>query len=352
MNIRLIPLLLPVLAHSNSFAGDLIFTDPAKESPWRVGAGYAQLLGLKTEFRGLGRSASPNVVQPLGSGLDRQYDNGFVKLDSSGNAGGETWNWGYESAGQYNAAGGGSISYSITESLANAQVDENDGGHPGVELFAYYDMGAASMLGGSVPNSTWGFRFGLQYSQVGISNHNLLRTGLSTTNDSFNLGGTIAPLAPYSGSFTGPGPLLEDSPTRSVSLDGFGLVGGSRDLELDLTILSLGSYLEIPVTEKFHILYEAGLSLGVAAGSYGFVSDTTIDGLGTQRSRGSNSETEFLPGVYMAVGASYEIDESWSIVSSARYQYMSNFDVRAGDSESTISFDSAFVLSFVFVHQF
>lgn len=352
MKIRLFPYILVLLFSSLAMAGEDLMTTAAKDSPWRVGGGYSQLFGLKTEFRGLGQFASPNNAQPLGAGLNRDYDDGFVYLDSSGNTGGQTWNWSYDNAVQYNADSGGVLNYSITNSLANAKVGQDGDTHPGVELFAYYDMGAAKFLSKSFSNATWGLRFGLQYSRVDIDNHSTLTTGLTTTTDSFALGGVIAPLAPYTGSFLGPGPLLGDNPTRSVSLEGVGSVRGGRELDLDLTLFSLGSYLEFPVTEDFNILCEAGISMGIACGSYQFSSETSINGLGTQTSRGSDSSSKALPGAYLSFGVNYAIDEDWAIISGLRYQYMKSFEINASDSEASIDFDSAFTLSLGCIYSF
>ena len=357
MKFRLFRLLLPVLATSPAVAGEsllaaYIANTPAKDSPWRVGGGYAHLLGLKTEFRGLGTFNSPNMIQPLGGGINRDYDNGYVRVDISNNQDDETWNWSYDDDSQHNPAGSGSINYSITNSLANASVDEDDGGHPGLELFAYYDMGVANLMSNKVPNASWGFRYGLQYNRVDMSNNSVLSTGLTTTTDRFDLGGNIAPLAPFTGSFSGPCPLLSDSPTRATSLAGTGIVQGNRELDLDLTQFSLGTYLELPVTDKFHVICEAGLSLGFASGSYNFQSATTLSGLGTQNSSGSNSSNKILPGAYIGLGATYALDDQWAILVSARYQYMDRFDISAKDTEASLSFDSAYLLSLGCVYSF
>lgn len=356
MKFCLFPFLLSSLIASPAVAGESLLADiattSAKDSPWRVGGGYSHLLGLKSEFRGLGRYNSPNTAQALGGGINRNYDNGYVRVDGANNKDGETWNWSYDDASQLSSTGTGSVNYSITNSLADARVDENGGGHPGMELFAYYDMGAANLLSNTVRNATWGFRIGLQYNRVDINNNSTLSTGLTTTTDSFDLGGTIAPLAPFTGSLNGPGPLLGDSPTRATSIGGTGVVRGNRELDLDLTLFSLGTYLELPVTEKFHVLCEAGLSLGIAAGGYSFESATTLAGLGTQDSRGSNSSTAILPGAYLGVGATYSLDHNWSLIASARYQFMDSFDIRANDTEATLSFDSAYVLSLGCVYSF
>jgi hypothetical protein len=356
MNARHLPLPLLLLTAATALAGEPrledIATTSASDSPWRVGAGYAQLLGLKTDFTGLGTFRSPNTLQPLGSGIARTYDNGYVRIDSSGNLGGQTWNWSYQNNAQYNPAGTGSINYSITNSLANARTDEEGGAKPGVELFAYYDMGATGFKGLGGRPATWGFRAGLQYSRIALGNSDLLTTGLTTTTDSFDLGGTIPPLAPFFGNASGPGPLLGDSPTRSTVVGGTGLVAGSRQLDVDLTFLNLGSYLEIPLTEKLNLLVEAGVSLGMASGSYDFQSATTLAGLGTQFSRGSDSSTDFLPGLYLGLGATYKINDSWSILGSGRYQYLQSYDLGANGSQASLSFDSAFVLSISGVYSF
>lgn len=356
MNARHLPLPLFLLHATCSLAGEPrlaeIATTPAADSPWRVGAGYAQLLGLKTEFTGLGTFRNANAIQPLGNGIERDYDNGYVRLDSSGNLGGLTWNWSYDDNAQYNPAGTGSIDFSITNSLANARADEDGGAKPGAEIFAYYDMGAAGFTGLGNRKASWGFRAGLQYSRINVSNFDLLSTGLTTTTDTYDLGGTPAPLAPFVGNPSGPGPMLSDDPIRSTVVGGTGLVSGSRELDVDLTLLNLGSYLDIPLTEKLDLQVEAGVSLGVASGSYTFHSATAIAGLGTQASHGSDSSTDLLPGVYLGLGATYQLNDSWSILGSGRYQYLQSYDLGTNGSQASLSFDSAFVLSISGVYSF
>src|ERR1035437_8149694 len=43
---------------------------------------------------------------PEAGAANHTYNDGYVLVDSSGNAGGLTWNWGYQNASQYNPAGG------------------------------------------------------------------------------------------------------------------------------------------------------------------------------------------------------------------------------------------------------
>src|SRR6478752_3870086 len=131
MNVRLSLLTLSVLsaAASPARAGEPIVAPISKDaspSRWRFGASYAPLVGLKADFNGLGRFNSSSAPQPLGGGVDYEYDDGFVRVDSAGNLGGETWNWGYENDAQYHPANGGSINFSKTTSDGNGRADEDN----------------------------------------------------------------------------------------------------------------------------------------------------------------------------------------------------------------------------------
>lgn len=333
-------------------AKDAITIAPTSPPRWRIGLGYAPLLGLKAEFSGLGSFGTSFAPQPTGGGQNYNYDDGYVHVDSSGNAGGQTWNWGYQNNAQYDPSGGGSISYTLTRSLGNAGTEETDDAKTGVEAYGYFDMGEVRIPGLSLPNATWGFRTGLHYAHVDISNGANLRSGTSVLTDRFSLGGVIPPLAPYQGSFNGPGPLISDSPDRSVAQGAFALVSGARELDVHLTTLSVGSYLEIPLATKVSLTLEGGLNAAVASGSYDFVSNTTVTGVGTRRSSGSDSSTSILPGLYLGLSGIYQLNESWAIQAAGRYQYLDDYDLGANGSAANLSFDSAFILSLGMMHSF
>lgn len=352
MNARLSLLSLSLLSAAPLRAGEPIDLAPSVQSPWRFGIGYAPLLGVKTEFNGLGRFNSPFTPQPTGGGVDYDYDNGFVHVDSSQNAGGKTWNWSYDQSSQYNAANGGSIDYSLTNSLSNGRASERDNAAAGIELFTLLDMGAAELGGLAPKGSRWGFRGGFHYAHIDIDNTDVLSTNLTVLTDSFNLDGTIPPQAPYVGSFNGPGPLIGDSPTRTISSGGTALVTGTRELDVHLATLSLGSYLEIPIAPKLDLLLEAGVSAALADGTYKFRSITSVPGLGTQTSTGRDSSSSVLLGFYLGLGATYQVNKDWAILLSGRYQYLEDFQLGANGSNADLSFDSAFILSTGITHSF
>ncbi|MEO5714167.1 MAG: hypothetical protein ABIT37_11825 [Luteolibacter sp.] len=332
-------------------AAEVITQNPAP-SRLRFGAAYAPIVGMKTEFGGLGRFNSAFTPQPLGGGRDYDYDDGFVHVDSSGNLGGETWNWGYDNAPQIDPSGSGSLALSITNSSANAGASDDNQAESGIEFFAYYEMGPLNIPALKSLNATWGFRGGFHYAHVDTGNTSTLTSGTVTVTDRYNLNGTIPPLAPYSGSFGGPGPLIGDSPARTTGAGATAFVDGSRDLNVHLTTLNFGSYLEVPVSGKFSVTLEGGLSAAFASGSYDYESSTSIAGLGTRTSSGSDSELSLLPGVYLGMSGIYQINDSWSLQAAGRYQYLDSLELESNGSNATLSFDSAFVLSLGAMYSF
>ena len=353
----LLPLSILSATAATGLAGEPISTkDAITQNPaasrLRFGAAYAPLVGLKTEFGGLGRFNSAFTPGPLGGGQNYNYDDGFVRVDSSGNIGDQTSYWSYDNDSQFDPADGGSINLSITNSSGNAGASDDNQAESGIEFFAYYDMGAVTFPALKERNATWGFRGGLHYAHVDTGNSSTLSSKAVTVTDRFDLNGVIPPLAPFTGSFNGPGPLISDSPDRTTGAGSTAFVDGSRDLDVHLTTLNFGSYLEVPISGKFHMTLEGGVSMGFAAGSYDYQSSTSIDGLGTKSGSGGDSDLSLLPGLYVGMSGIYQLNGSWAIQAAGRYQYLDSLELESNGSSATLSFDSAFVLSLGALYSF
>lgn len=335
------------------YAGAKTEPSPANEAypQWSFGMGGSWMPGLNADFGGFGRFESPNRLKPAGGGRNYNYDDGFVRVDSSGNANNLTWNWSYENSSQYQPAKGGTIDLSITNSRADASATERDDGSLGMEIFALREMGPVSLPLANAPATTWGIRLGFGFTHVGIRSGSDLETNLLTTTDSFQLGGIVPPPAPYAGSFGGPGPLIGDSPIRTTS-ESVAWVSGGREIDVDLGVFNCGTYISASVNPKVNLLAEAGLSLGLASGSYEFDSTTVVSGLGAQTDSGKDSQSTLLPGIYAGVSATYQFCEAWSGYASARYQLLDSMDFDSSGTTASLSFESAFVISLGLVHPF
>ncbi len=337
--LSLVPALAPAGTVAFSQSGKSVLEMPRPVSPWSFGVGYAPMFQVSAEYEDLGGVAPVFPAPPAGVPTFGEYDDGFVRPDISGSPGLTSY-WSYLDGAQHDPAGGGSLALSTTEGLANARGRENGRGALGIELSASRPLG-----GWADGRAEWGVQFRLNYARLDIGDASAMAADAFRTTDSFPLNGVIPPLAPYSGSFTGPGPLLSTSATRSTTLlPGGSLVTGTREVEAHLLTLGAGPWLAWSPAERWWIQLEAGLSLALADGRYRHRSVATLPGGATQTSSGSGGETSLLPGLYAGASLIHRLDEHWDIYLSARYQYLDDFSVRAGGSRAELSFDKAVVL--------
>ncbi len=319
-------------------------------SKWRLGVGYAPILGMKAEFSVTdGVPTTPNIA-----GQNREYLDGYVRVDSSGNAGGETTFWGYGSASQ---EVGGNIDFKAIASGGGQQLDSvtdnSVAAGAGFELYGFYDLGAVSLFDLKDKGATWGLRFGAQYAHVDLHNQSSTRGTVSTFTDSFSLGGNAAPGAGFAGTFFGPNQLLPDTAiTRTFGGTANVQIEGSRHLEVHLAMSQWGTYLQIPVRESFQLMIEGGFLLAVASGSYEYNHQAKLNRSGGQTMRGSARRTSLLPGFYTGLGLSYEITKRLSIMANARYQFLRSYELPGADSTATLDSSGAFVLGLSTVWKF
>ena len=63
----------------------------------RIGLSYLMGINISVDFRHLGGLQLSDPGPATGAAVNRFYDNGYNRVDISGNAGGQTWFWGYSS---------------------------------------------------------------------------------------------------------------------------------------------------------------------------------------------------------------------------------------------------------------
>ena len=320
---------------------------PARRSLWTVGGGYAHRFHVEGSFSGLGGQIPGLTVPEIGSSTFGEYDDGFVRPDLSGDLTSTTF-WGYQNDLQYHPIGGGSLNLSITSVPGSASVSDHDGGG-GFDLFTRREMGMLTLLNQPV---RWGLQGRFNYSNLDFSSNRTLSLDLNRVTDGYPLSGVIPPLAPYNGSFNGPGPLIGTDATRSIlTIPNGALVSGSRSLEADLFAFSFGFWSEMTPLERLAVSFEAGLTLAIADGDFSQRSTTNF-GTQTATTTSSASETDLLPGFYLGVGAGYVLNDDWSIFSNLRYEYLDDFSVKAGPAKGEMSFTGSFVFTLGASYQF
>src|SRR3954463_5137558 len=138
-----------VLSTTLTLAAASPFTFAADfENPNRLSLGARFGMNFKAAF---GNSA---VVDPgpAAAGANHNYNDGYVRVDSSGNAGGLTWNWGYQNASQ--VVGDTMEFHAVQAEAITGSGDRKGSGNPqwGAELIYQRIIGRIAFL----PSARWG----------------------------------------------------------------------------------------------------------------------------------------------------------------------------------------------------
>ncbi|MEQ2007906.1 MAG: hypothetical protein ABMA26_14000 [Limisphaerales bacterium] len=286
---------------------------------------------IKTEFT----SATPNNSGALVPGVNRTYDDGFVNLDISGNAGGTTWNWGYNTAGQFLAAdpaapflGASSLAFHSAGSLADGQTrGSRDKMIPGVELAYEEVLGRFHITEKRRVNIGILATFG--YMPLHQRDSGSLAGLVGVTTDKYAPGAVLPPLAPYSGSFGAAGPLIPDVPADRAltAVAGTGTV--NNKLEGSLYGFNLGPFIEIPLHDRVSLTLGGGLGVVYASTSYTYSETVVVPGVVTASRSGRVSADDWLFSGIARANLYVALSEAWSWELGLAYQY-------AGNSRSSV----------------
>src|SRR5262249_10593102 len=137
---------------------------------------------------------------------------------------------------------------------------------------------------GSWRRTFWGLEAAFNYSAVNIRDS---RTGTDgpLIVDTYSLGGITPALAPYAGTFNGPGAVISDAPTRLP-------VSTVSTLDADVYGLRLGPWIEIGVARRIAVSFSGGLAVLYVNSDFRSEQSVTIPGLGrlSQSVAGSHSD--------------------------------------------------------------
>jgi hypothetical protein len=296
-------------------------------SPNQFGLGLRMGLNIQAKFSHLGGFASAASPGPAtGGGLDRTYDDGFVRRDASGNQGGTTWNWGYQNASQLP----GNDTVVLHASTSAAGLSSKADGDPqlGMEVFYKRRLGQ--------PDCNWGVAFAFGFTDLDIRDSRTLSGNASVITDAYSLGGITPPVAPYAGSFAGPGVLIGDSPNRLVANLTSEVVSGRRHIDGSLYDFHLGPYYDWPFAKKLTLQLGGGLALGVVDSEFSFYEQVTSAGSVVASSSGSSQNTDLLAGAYAEARLAYRLCARTDAFVGAQFQYLGNFKQRAAGKEAEL----------------
>jgi len=282
--------------------------------------------------------------------IDRNYDDGFVKIDATDSFGEVTWNWAYENSLQVNGnsimftdSSGRDVTHVYSDSFAPSQwADDLNGGGPLFQLS--YDMNdwrsfkIAALLELSFfdvyranDSSTFGARR--------VSN-----TTQTIVKDTFGLGGTVPPEPPHEGTFGDPGPLINSVPSdRSVTVQDFSSetfnFANHIKESLDFSLATLSPGISASITrEKYQFDFGLGISLNIIDWEAHF--KESLDAL-TNEGKGQrinswesvSSGNDLIFGAFLHAATGMQISESLSFSVFVRRDWASDLRAQVGPSD-------------------
>ena len=274
-------------------------------------------------------------------GVNHVYDDGFVRVDDTGNASGLTSFWGYDNASQYDANANtltfrGSSAYATTGSSS-----AEDSPYLGVDL-AY---------GGTI--TRWrrtfvSWELGLSFLPIDIKASDSLPGIFRRAVHQFDTGGIVMPSAPYAGDSSGTGPLISDTATALPDEITPGTVSGSRSLEVMLYNLRLGPHFHWDIGRRFGLEAGLGFALGVVNGR--LASNETL--LFPDGSTSSNSssfwDTSMVYGGYVNGIFLFNLEKNADLFIAGQYMSLGNADFSSGGRSAELKLNQGLYFSFGF----
>jgi len=265
-----------------------------------------------------------NPGPPTGD-ANHNYDDGYVRVDSSGDAGGLTQNWGYQNASQYNAAGLGTMQFHAIEPGGSSSATSNP--QYGGELIYQRVIGSLPLIS----SGDWGLETGFGFTDLDIRD-NLGGTAPVIT-DTYQLNGVIPPGPGYQGTFNGPGPLLGDTPARSI---GSASISGYQKLSGQLFTFRIGPFAEWNFTPQLSLAASVGVTLAPTTLDYDFSETYSVAGGGVYAAGGHSSKTALLYGPYAGAMLRYDFTKCWGVYVGARFQNLNDMNLSNDGSSARL----------------
>ncbi len=262
------------------------------------------------------------------------YDNGYVKRDSSGNAFGQTSNWGYQTSSQYNYAAQ-TLTMQATSQYTTSGSSKDTGEFPG------FDM----VYGDNIwywKHARVGWELGFGLLPISLKDNRSMSASITSTLYTFNTANqnnAPIPAAPYQGGFnrqpgdwTIPGTPLPNTQQQTTG----GIVSGTRELDEMLYTLRLGPNFYWDLTEDFGMSLGGGPAVGLVNGNYKYNETITTGGVGAGNS-GSFGTTQVIYGGYVNGTLMYHVLDNADFYLSAQYMPLGNASFSNGGRSAELN---------------
>jgi len=274
---------------------------------------------------------------------DGIYDDGYVRADQTGNAGGYTGYWGYDNASQYDAAAQTLSMHSLTSYSTSGNANDKGGPFPGFEM-AYGD----NLWYWKHARVGWELGFGLL--PISITDNHPMSATVNQTTYTFDTGGITVPGAPYQGGPGGQGePVIPSTPSSvSSQILSAGTITGTRTLDVMLYTLRLGPSFYWDLGSHAGMSLGAGPAIGIVSGDFKYNEIITSGSVSTHNI-GSFGTTDLTFGGYVNGTFMYHVEDvngrTADIYISAQYMPMGDANFSGGGRESRLNLEGQLYFS-------
>jgi hypothetical protein len=283
---------------------------------------------ISAKFKRAGSLSPTAPPRTTPDGNRYNYDDGYVLTDVSGNAGDQTWNWGYDQPGQI--AGNTILMHRSTVAADAPSATGVGGDNPqcGFEFTYDRELGSRDKL-------HYGLEAAVNYMNLSLKDNSAFSVNVSRLTDAYPFTpGTTPPLTPpsYQGSFEGPGFVLGATPVGSTTalIPGGATIVDQRNYDADIWGLRLGPYAEYPLSQNIDLWFSGGLAVALLDGTASWKETASIAGEATEVGSGGGSDLGLLCGGYLSAKVSWQLSKRWSAEGGVQYQYLGTYEHNFG----------------------
>lgn len=307
-----------------------------------VRTGVALRTGYDVEFR----DEAPALPSAAG-----QFANGFVLASVSTNSV-YTWNWGYDGSAPPHFSGTGPIT----------GTDLNLYRYDSRPRVGVVDGGSESTFGGELRVGFEALRFEVFERVVRFG----LEGGYSFATLSATGGGSVSgpgsytvgryslvgpggqaiqpPLAPYAGTFDGPGPLIPLAPADVNTIVGNGISVAEFSLDADLHTFKFGPYFEMPLSKRWVVGLSFGYCTVLPDAEFRVRETTTFAGSDIPSISVDQvvRKSDWQPGGYLELRTQFEINRWLGLFLAAELQHNEDLDFGGAGRRAVVNLGTIF----------
>ena len=314
-------------------------SDATGDWPRNLRVGAMVGFNLKGDFAMSGQftvaGSDPGITGVAGQ--NHEYDDGYVRLDATGNYGGLTWNWGYENASQLT----GQRLYFHSAQSFTATGNTGVSGDAQVGFDSAYGERLFPLWGGSL-----GWELGFGVLPIKIRDTQPMAASVMRVVHSFNASGIDSfPAPPYQGGYTGPSVTIDDTAAAEPGETVPAMLNGSRTIDVVLYNFRLGPTLQWELHPRLALAVSAGAAFGIASGGLEYDETLVFSDGSSAQNNGEVGETELVYGGYLAGILRYHAVKHGDLYLGLQYMPLTSATFSGDGREATLQMSGGLYFS-------